>query len=440
MSSLGDSIAYQLAHTHESRQGQLIAINVILISLSTVAVALRLLARRLKKAAWSYDEYLIILSEIFAYLLMTVNLICMLPPSPTCPVLQLISGPAIRYGLGMHLFALPVANIFSVLKTQYFFDIAYSFCIQLIKGSILLFYCRIFTLGSFRYFVYAIASFIVFGWISALAVAIFSCTPISHFWEVYGEGSCINIYAFIVAEAGLTIFTDLAILILPMPQVWRLKVSIKQKIGLSCIFLLGGFVCIASAIRLSVLHQLYTDDPTWTAYAPALWTLLEANLGIVCACLPIMRPLFVRVASLSLFSKVGSSRQSRQSSGADPVNRYPRQWSSKWSKKSKWSNTGTTLVSTIDEVASGPYQNVGEPLPKTNPEQVAWTADERWERDSILLDHLEARGREPSRKDDLESGGGNDRSNVEYHVDDNDHLSSKDPSSSGSLGLPLQSP
>ena len=53
-------------------------------------------------------------------------------------------------------------------------------------------------------------------------------------------------------------------------------------------------VCIASIARLPSLTQDFTLDQTWTGYAPAQWSSVEVNLAIVCACLPIMRPLFRR--------------------------------------------------------------------------------------------------------------------------------------------------
>ena len=62
--SLTDSFNYQLAHIDESRQGQLIAINVTLISLSTIAVVLRFVARHLMKARWGWDDYCIFLAEV----------------------------------------------------------------------------------------------------------------------------------------------------------------------------------------------------------------------------------------------------------------------------------------------------------------------------------------------------------------------------------------
>ena len=46
-------------------------------------------------------------------------------------------------------------------------------------------------------------------------------------------------------------------------------------------------------------------DPTWDGSATTYWSSVELNIGILCACLPTMRPLFKKYAP-GLF---GSSRE-----------------------------------------------------------------------------------------------------------------------------------
>ena len=47
---------------------------------------------------------------------------------------------------------------------------------------------------------------------------------------------------------------------------------------------------------MPTLKDIFTNDLTWTSYAPSQWSVVEATFGIVCACLPVMRPLFRRRA------------------------------------------------------------------------------------------------------------------------------------------------
>lgn len=68
---------------------------------------------------------------------------------------------------------------------------------------------------------------------------IFQCTPIRKFWEPHVPGHCIDLWKFLLAQAIPNIFTDLVILLLPLPPLWNLQVPSSQKAALFGIFLLG---------------------------------------------------------------------------------------------------------------------------------------------------------------------------------------------------------
>lgn len=53
-------------------------------------------------------------------------------------------------------------------------------------------------------------------------------------------------------------------------------------------------VCIVSAIRISAVLQFSFADPTYTMWHTIVWSQLEPTLGIVCSCVPLMRPIFAR--------------------------------------------------------------------------------------------------------------------------------------------------
>ena len=54
-------------------------------------------------------------------------------------------------------------------------------------------------------------------------------------------------------------------------------------------------VCAASIIRVSVFHEIKVKDITYTQVNTATWSCVEQSLGIICACLPTMRPLLGRI-------------------------------------------------------------------------------------------------------------------------------------------------
>ena len=93
-----------------------------------------------------------------------------------------------------------------------------------------------------------VAWFFVMAWVILWFVGcgsatVFQCTPVSLYWnQLAGDtsGFCINGYSFLAANAALNITSDIMILILPMPIVWRLHIKKSQKLAISSIFLLGG--------------------------------------------------------------------------------------------------------------------------------------------------------------------------------------------------------
>ena len=76
--------------------------------------------------------------------------------------------------------------------------------------------------------------------ISIIMVSVFQCIPMQKIWNPTLEGHCINLKASFIGNAIPNILTDVAILALPMQQVWGLHTSVMQKTHISFVFLLGS--------------------------------------------------------------------------------------------------------------------------------------------------------------------------------------------------------
>lgn len=59
-----------------SRGPALMACSIVLIVAASIAVALRLVARRLKKLSWAADDYLAVVALISAYGMFSLLIIC----------------------------------------------------------------------------------------------------------------------------------------------------------------------------------------------------------------------------------------------------------------------------------------------------------------------------------------------------------------------------
>ena len=112
-----------------------------------------------------------------------------------------------------------------------------------IKTSILLLYRSIFTLNGrwFRLAWYTLAIYVFASLVIFIVVSLLQCRPVQYFWEQAPgvEGSCVDLVATYEGVGVMVLVADLALLILPLPMVWKLKIHLAQKLQLSAIFAVG---------------------------------------------------------------------------------------------------------------------------------------------------------------------------------------------------------
>jgi hypothetical protein len=68
------------------------------------------------------------------------------------------------------------------------------------------------------------------------------CAPVHYFWDVSGKvrsDHCLPEGPVWFTNAGIQIATDIIILILPMPLLWKLQMPRRQKYGVVAVFGLG---------------------------------------------------------------------------------------------------------------------------------------------------------------------------------------------------------
>ncbi|CAG8885681.1 unnamed protein product [Penicillium egyptiacum] len=199
-------------------------------------------------------------------------------------------------------------NIIMIAKLLVVYECIYVIAIAVIKVSILLMYCRIFPTREIR-----IASMILGGisvaWcIAIILVSIFQCTPIARAWDTRIPGTCINLKASFIGNAVPNIVTDILILSLPVRVVWRLHASLTHRLSVIGIFLLGSLSRYLH--QYLSLHYPFEFDPTdiaWTLGSPCTWCIVESSAGIISACMPTLRPLFMMISS-KFSSQSGTQR------------------------------------------------------------------------------------------------------------------------------------
>ena len=111
----------------------------------------------------------------------------------------------------------------------------------LIKASVLYLYHRVFFVNrNFTRGLWAVGLF-VFGYSGMLSVAAcLQCIPLRHIWDTNFKGYCLIIPLAGTILSALNVLTDIIILVMPMPVLWKMQMHIRRKLQIMGIFLLGG--------------------------------------------------------------------------------------------------------------------------------------------------------------------------------------------------------
>ncbi|KAJ6437914.1 hypothetical protein O9K51_09336 [Purpureocillium lavendulum] len=190
-------------------------------ALAVVAVALRLLSRRLKQQQLWWDDKMIVFS--------------------LCWYLVIVGFCFGMYsaGLGLHADETNQRDIVILIKWLVAAEVLYVWNLAWTKTSILLMYYRIFHVTSFKRVAWIVGTFVWLWVVTITFLSIFICLPVQKLWYPELSGRCINQFATWISNAVSTILTDLMILVMPLPQIWRLQLKRMEKVALTVAFGLG---------------------------------------------------------------------------------------------------------------------------------------------------------------------------------------------------------
>ncbi|KAL8935127.1 MAG: hypothetical protein Q9216_005577 [Gyalolechia sp. 2 TL-2023] len=202
----------------------------------------------------------------------------------------------------------------NVLKT-YFYIIGVTFA----KISLLLFLYRIFSVDrKFRIASWTIGVVLTLWSVISLLLKIFACRPVKasfdlHLYLLPSTVCPIKAYEITNWHGLCNILTDFAILILPIPMVWKLHVTARKKIGLAAVFATGIFICTVGIVRQYILYNTEKNGDNYYSTRIKVWMSLEFSFSIIVACLPTLTPLIKRLSILSTWIPTLRSRILRSS-------------------------------------------------------------------------------------------------------------------------------
>ncbi|KAK2834944.1 hypothetical protein FQN49_006757 [Arthroderma sp. PD_2] len=166
---------------------------------------------------------------------------------------------------------------------------------------------------AFRWSTYAALFFVNASGVALLALNIFRCTPIraSFMYPTPPNSKCTNFVDLYLASVPLNLVSDFAILVLPLPVLSQMKLPFKQSTALCLMFSAGALVTVITIIRTAMLQHAFVtqvqaqqatgwdgideNEFPWHASESFMWAAVEVNVGIICVCVPTLKPLVTKL-------------------------------------------------------------------------------------------------------------------------------------------------
>ncbi|ORX93612.1 hypothetical protein BCR34DRAFT_580405 [Clohesyomyces aquaticus] len=202
-----------------------------------------------------------------------------------------------RGGAGRHVEAVLLSDpgmISTRAKIDKAVEYIYILAITGSKLAILCLYLRIFRSRSYRLATYSVAALVGLNWLAGFLLSCTICQPCTFQWDKsIPGGHCGEIMQAYLYISVPNILTDILMLILPLPAIYRLHIDLTAKIGLFATFLMGSSGLIASILRLvTFVHagNLF-KDPTYRCIPTYTYTIAESGTHLIAASMPTLRPL-----------------------------------------------------------------------------------------------------------------------------------------------------
>ncbi|KAK8102244.1 hypothetical protein PG984_015390 [Apiospora sp. TS-2023a] len=223
-------------------------------------------------------------------------------------------------------------------KTQLAGWNTYTFLLWTLKSAVCTYYIRLTDGLEFQKRIYAGFVLIVTTWIAAHLSIFLGCLPLKKNWQIYPDPgihcqpaiSGINVFVVFV----LNVVTDIYLLTIPIPLLWKSKIKPIKKAALIVMFSGGVFVTAAGTLRavLIVTVSFWQSQPTKHSFAGCYmnpvtgaqqagsWAIRETFVAVITANLPIIFPMFRLWLAPVIRSVRKSVDSSAKSSGAQRLN------------------------------------------------------------------------------------------------------------------------
>ncbi|KAF2967655.1 hypothetical protein GQX73_g5956 [Xylaria multiplex] len=295
-----------LAHDYPDRGPVVFAVTTGTLVLATVFVVARLTCRTFIVRQVSWDDYFIVIAWFLAF------------------GLSFAIDYGATKGLGRHDADIHADDWDPLRRSEYAFTVLYNPALMAFKTSILVFYLRLSknTQKVLRLASWAVLIIVNLAGIVLTLLNIFQCHPVQAAFNLTDPpGRCIPLLTEFICSAPVNIVTDLAILALPLPVLTSIFVTVVDVVR---IYYLQKAISDASSSTISGKNNSdasfgVSPEFAWNASLALLWSAVEVNVGIACACIPTLKPLIIRILPAMLIDPDGSTRRASDTADVTPT-------------------------------------------------------------------------------------------------------------------------
>ncbi|CAI6338743.1 unnamed protein product [Periconia digitata] len=211
-------------------------------------------------------------------------------------------------GAGQHAKELSPATVRTMLQLIKTHELIYVISIPFPKLAVISLYLRLFQEKFCRTALQGTAVVIsataLFGFVSVFA----NCRPFHAFWDKSIPEQCsFDPMTTMKFYSIPNIVTDVVMLLVPIPALYRLNISMLAKVGAACTFLISTVGIITAVLRFLVfLNVDVFEDVTYNSISTTSWSIIEPGVYLMAATVPTLRPLVRR-----FFSSISSDGLSR---------------------------------------------------------------------------------------------------------------------------------
>ncbi|KAI1501576.1 hypothetical protein F5X99DRAFT_382350 [Biscogniauxia marginata] len=283
--------------------GHVITAGIALSILDIIVLTLRFWIRRNKNQGLKADDWLILLATI----------------STVAIGISMVYG-ASQEALGYRT-KIPSAftgNSFDIMtdqltmtsKIEFAFALLLPLTLGFVKASFLFFYMRIFVVdkkGLKNILLVGLIAFVSLWAIAFILATLFGCKldVAAHWGSTHDlETKCVGSMQVVLVLCITDFLVDLVIICIPIPLVWRLNLSMRNKIAICAVFLLGSVTVAASLTRLIVEARAVAigfapgSDSVLVITEYIYWGFVECAAAILAACLPTLQALVTKDMNL----------------------------------------------------------------------------------------------------------------------------------------------